>query len=108
MSTCDRCLRNCGWRTIVEEAVELQLEKNVSSISHMSIKWSVKPPINWQRDSGTGNNQQTLSIYENVLQQKTVYNISVQGEWLFRIRHLVLKYVIYCSVRAPACVRACV
>ena len=103
MSTRDRCVRNCGWRTIVEEAVEVKLETNVSSISRMSIKWSIKPPINWQRDSGTGNSQQILSIYQNVLQQKTVYNISVQGEWLFRTRHLVLKYVTYSIVSIIQC-----
>ena len=79
MSTFDRCVRNCDWRTIVEEAVEMKVEMNVSSLT-LSIKWYVKPPINWQRDSGTGNNQETLTIYENVLQQKTQYNISVEGE----------------------------
>ena len=79
-----RCLRNCGWRTIVEEAIELKLKIKSSPVSLLSIQWSVTPPIDWQRDSGTGNNRQTLSIYENVLQTGRRYNISVQGEWVFK------------------------
>jgi len=42
--------------------------------------WTIIPDINWTRDSGSGNNRCVLSIYENVLQPGTVYNVSAQGE----------------------------
>ena len=65
-------------RTNGKKAVELRIDS--SSISPVSIEWSVTPPIDWQRDSGTGKNRQTLIIYENVLQTGTKYDISVQSE----------------------------
>ena len=73
-----RCVRNCGMRTNVQKAVELRITS--SDFSVFSAEWSVTPPIDWQRDSGTGNNRQTLIIYANVLQPGTKYNISVQSE----------------------------
>ena len=79
-------------RTIVQEAVELKLTMNSSSISLMSFEWSVTPFVDWKGESGTWSNRRTLSIYENVLQPGIIYTISVQGEWPFK--HLVLKYTI--------------
>ena len=80
MLTCDSCVRNCGWRTIVQEAVELKLAIHSSSISHSFIEWSVTPSVNWQGEEGTRNYRHTFSMYDNLLQPGTMYNISVQGE----------------------------
>ena len=46
----------------------------------VSIVWSITPSIDWERDSGTGNNGPFLSIYENVLQPGTVNHVHVRGE----------------------------
>ena len=85
MLTLDRCVMNCDRRTVIQEAVEVKLTMNSSSISPPSIEWSMTPPIDWQRDSGTGNNWQTLSIHKNVLQPGTIYTISVEGKLLILI-----------------------
>ena len=75
-----RCIRNCGRRSIVQEAVELKLLINESFNSPMYIEWSITPSVNWEGESGTWNNRRTLSIYENTLRPGTVYTICVKGE----------------------------
>lgn len=75
-----RCVRNCASRPNVHEAVELKLIYKTPSMVCVSIVWSITPSIDWERDSGTGNNGPFLSIYENVLQPGTVNDVHVRGE----------------------------
>ena len=76
------CMRNCRGRPNVHEAIALKITSSLQPI--VSTEWSVNPAINWKRDTGSGNSRQFLSIYENVLQPGTKYNVTATGKSSWR------------------------
>ena len=73
-----RCYKNCKGKASTDEAVVLRLIGG--STSNLTVTWSIYPPINWTRDSGSGNTGYTLTIYGNVLQPATLYTVNASGE----------------------------
>ena len=73
-------MRNCGYRTVVHEAVELGLKTDWTADESMTAVWTVTPAIDRTLDTGSDANWRFLSIYDEVLTQGTVYTVNVQGE----------------------------
>ncbi|KAI0235475.1 hypothetical protein LSAT2_013999, partial [Lamellibrachia satsuma] len=79
----------------------------------VSIVWSITPSIDWERDSGTGNNGPFLSIYENVLQPGTVNHVHVRGEstpgihWAERVENLKLNTSRILQMATPPTLGTC-
>ena len=73
-------MRNCGYRTVVHEAVELGLHTAWTSDESMTVVWAVTPAIDRTFDTGSDPSWRFLSIYDEVLTPGTVYTVNVQGE----------------------------
>lgn len=65
---------------MTSEAIQFKLDRNPPSVVCSSIEWSVIPTIDWDRNSGTGNNGPIMNIYGNVLQPGSNYLVQVHGE----------------------------
>ena len=85
-----RCWRNCKWRANVHDVIGMMLECVGCDLRHYDITWMLNTTIDWERDSGTGNNRRTLSIVPGVLRPSTVYMVNVTGQCLILVVLIII------------------